>query len=1789
MNVGKKKFVVGFHIDEANLGSLKSAIDPLCIVTCCGREFTTDVKRQKLRFVKFDDGTVWGDITATEDEFAMATIKFRLEGANAFWRNDHVGTASVQLAMVRQRPNHSFHNELQLQSDGQWSAKLKVSVYCYSEGEKPPGDLKDQDIEDAGEDAGLDNALLNAGINTGDQGVRNSYHLFVHVHRAEHLGGDTPKFVTVEFNQEKLASDVVKVAKSISFDLCFKLPVTLPLFVDAVVIRVWEKGSWGRDNLVVQGRLSFSLLRMHALPAKWFNFYGFSSKEVGDIAELYAHNEAPEENHFLGRLLISARVQRVPGKEKPEEAKLVAGECYTEPITSDTHFLLDIVEVSGCPGDEVFVELAVGADTRRSKTVKRKADGDDGVFGDPLMPGRFIFNEKEGKMPPLTAVVPTDAENQFDVILSIYARLQGGVATGFQDVIRVGFARLKMKDVMELRGAVRPPQWICCSPMAHLPSGIEPGAMLVSLSRTTRQAVKGADRSFRPLKFDLRVYVMSARNLLSSSGEVPLAECHLSCAGKTKEYVADHRTASPWWGKCATLPITLQCDTRALRAYPEPLHIVVYDKSDVSLVGEVNDAITGIANMDDDKKKKKKKKDKKEKKAALFEETAEGKAQKWFEQTGEMLKDMALAGVTGDMMAKKRLGAGVQGKRVIGRVQVSLKKLLRPPFDQDSQLVPQWLKLRGGVLGKAEVGDLLVYYQLMKQKYATKCPQLPTEPPRKEFILSTSVLGLRELTSNDGEEIKNPKIHIGIPSYTGSEDSVNSRTTIEWKKKPDNSQLPDDFNRKYKSLGKHGFEIFSVQHQMVELPRIYTYEPMMLLSVTQERNGLDADIGEGRVSLIKGIPGASFDMLMKAVEAHDKFVEDPAYIDSDASENGLRVSDLDDDGSQNKAYIFVTITDEKISEKVRFDEEDNKIFPPMVTARSGDSAVAMAGVGIGDWLVSYKTPSDAKEMGTATWTSAQAAKWAKNMDAERVRPLSLKFRTKANHEVPVRLQAGPANLSFVENASKKPPQIARDGSPEQIFSKKGILPGWRIADINGVDCENMSYDNPTFKYLLEQMRPAVITCCPLGGKDRQAEEKAFMKGRVVNLNGVPTPVMAHFESKLYEETPALYRGTCIPRPCCQLPPVHAAGKLICRAARAGALDVRGRFKQALAAPECDDDADTHNRASVQGPIEEFIEQSLFTKVPIFRGTLQTGAVRMRWKVVPAYLGQNKNVPKEKWPTNFGWYEKLPREDPDFTIFEPGRFRKKYKIDQPHVLRLRSYILRGLNVSGAISGYGKPYLFLKFGEETVRYPSKQHERASGWLKINKREEKDIKFPEQATFEVGLLDWVDGADADMPIGSTTIDLEERWYNSEFQLYMRRNKMPVEYRPLECPTNDGTASLSRGSLEMWVEMLTTEQAAECPASALTDVPDVEVEARVILWDAKKVSLRLCVDDRGAPRPTIPMFARCSVDCQTYKGPPDQQNQMTDTHFKSAGEAEFNWRFIFPNIAVARGGAADCYLTLSLWEHTGFSTKHRPLGEATLEMKHYCKRVARSGDPMQIEGVIPLVNPKLQEQLEQEAADNEDENMFDDLPTKDFDQNGADSGEGSMAISGFAQGSAQEPAGYVKVLVQVYTQVQASSPGEVVGIARGEPNRNPVLSFPRTGRDWRDTFEKVDEVLQYATSAFNNGRRRCKILACLATFVLLVVGICMIPGSQDCRMVQKSCLTECRACGDCFVQGPNAQKSDVCYWFFSEWFSNFPEACLTSAMTAYQCNEACQGDAANCMDERPLKPRAGAGSTMR
>ena len=104
----------------------------------------------------------WDSVDIAKDELDYKTIDFEVQGANAFWRNDTIGIAAVNLAAVNRRRDHRLKTgvPLTLPNDPEIKGKLNVYVSVLGEQDAAPGLEMTEDEAVALDD--LDNAYVGA-------------------------------------------------------------------------------------------------------------------------------------------------------------------------------------------------------------------------------------------------------------------------------------------------------------------------------------------------------------------------------------------------------------------------------------------------------------------------------------------------------------------------------------------------------------------------------------------------------------------------------------------------------------------------------------------------------------------------------------------------------------------------------------------------------------------------------------------------------------------------------------------------------------------------------------------------------------------------------------------------------------------------------------------------------------------------------------------------------------------------------------------------------------------------------------------------------------------------------------------------------------------------------------------------------------------------------------------------------------------------------------------------------------------------------------------------------------------------------------------------------------------------------------------------------------------------------------------------------------------------------------------------------------------------------------------
>lgn len=259
---------------------------------------------------------------------------------------------------------------------------------------------------------------------------------------------------------------------------------------------------------------------------------------------------------------------------------------------------------------------------------------------------------------------------------------------------------------------------------------------------------------------------------------------------------------------------------------------------------------------------------------------------------------------------------------------------------------------------------------------------------------------------------------------------------------------------------------------------------------------------------------------------------------------------------------------------------------------------------------------------------------------------------------------------------------------------------------------------------------------------------------------------------------------------------------------------------------------------------------------------------------------------------------------------------------PRQFVVRVYALAGTNLTPHdAGGTSDPYIVLRLGNQVV---SGRADYVSKTVNPEFYRVYEIKatLPGQSRLSVECWD-MDLVSSDDLIGSTTVDLEDRWFEPSWQALGKEHESgtryrpkPVETRTLWCPKS----SAPQGSLRMWVDILTPQQAQRYPPVKISPPPPAEYEVRCIVWGTRDVKLSGSCED---------LFVRGQL-----QGDPVQQE--SDTHWRCRdGSASFNWRMKF-NVKLP---CKFPYLNLQLYDRD-IAKYNDLIGEAVLDLGQYFKR---------------------------------------------------------------------------------------------------------------------------------------------------------------------------------------------------------------------------------------------------------
>ena len=206
------------------------------------------------------------------------------------------------------------------------------------------------------------------------------------------------------------------------------------------------------------------------------------------------------------------------------------------------------------------------------------------------------------------------------------------------------------------------------------------------------------------------------------------------------------------------------------------------------------------------------------------------------------------------------------------------------------------------------------------------------------------------------------------------------------------------------------------------------------------------------------------------------------------------------------------------------------------------------------------------------------------------------------------------------------------------------------------------------------------------------------------------------------------------------------------------------------------------------------------------------------------------------------------------------------------------------------------------------------------------ELPARLPGQSQLHVQVWDY--NVLVERMIGETVIDLEDRLFSKTWLEMQQRGEIPKETRALSAP---GSTRATQGEIVLKVEILERKVALASPMVELELPPKDLYELRIIIWEARGVVAKDMLTKQSD------VFVTVQPRGSAGDGS-DYENQKTDVHPYSTGDAEFNWRMVWP-VALPEKVPR---LLLQVWDDDVIGADDA-IGEAELNVKHLYDRAMR------------------------------------------------------------------------------------------------------------------------------------------------------------------------------------------------------------------------------------------------------
>ena len=218
-------------------------------------------------------------------------------------------------------------------------------------------------------------------------------------------------------------------------------------------------------------------------------------------------------------------------------------------------------------------------------------------------------------------------------------------------------------------------------------------------------------------------------------------------------------------------------------------------------------------------------------------------------------------------------------------------------------------------------------------------------------------------------------------------------------------------------------------------------------------------------------------------------------------------------------------------------------------------------------------------------------------------------------------------------------------------------------------------------------------------------------------------------------------------------------------------------------------------------------------------------------------------------------------------------RKKLVNKEQVIIRLYVLELKELAKKDAFSE-SDPYIKIFINDKLVINERKNYQEDQKDCKWYKYYDISGEIPGSSNLRIEVWDW-EQILSDSLIGYTTIDLEDRYFNEDWQKMIHK---PVEVRPLINPDLSGP----QGQVYMWLEMFKAQDKSKQHIWKISPEPITEFEVRFVVWETEDMEM---MDAEG----TSDIYVIGYID--------QKERQKTDIHFRcQTGNASFNWRLLLP-----------------------------------------------------------------------------------------------------------------------------------------------------------------------------------------------------------------------------------------------------------------------------------------------------